>query len=255
MLNSMENQGPAPHFKGKDAISHVIDAQKEGIISSSEVHGQEPSGFRVAFIDALRDTALFLLLVSSPLFFIHLPLRERLNLVLFTAAGWIVWKTGRSALLGWSRLERLHRIVEQERWEIEHHRQQERAELAELYRAKGFSGQLLEDVIDVLMSDADRLLRVMIEEELGLSLEKQEHPILQAWGAFLGSIVAALILIPTYIYLPPFVLVLFAAILFLLAGYLLAEANDNQKIPGSIWHLGLGMLSFGLTYFLFSGFR
>ncbi len=90
---------------------------------------------------------------------------------------------GRSAWLGWSRLERLHRILAQEKWEIEHNREQEREELGVLYAAKGFEGKLLEDVLDVLMADGDRLLKVMVEEELGLTLESQVHPLKQGLGA------------------------------------------------------------------------
>ena len=57
-----------------------------------------------------------------------------------------------------------------------------------------FSGKLLDEVIDVLMADDNRLLQVMLEEELGLSLETYEHPLKQAAGAFFGVIGAATLL-------------------------------------------------------------
>jgi hypothetical protein len=245
------NQKNIPsHFKGKNALAHVVEAQKEGIIASTEVHGQEASGQVVAFIDSLRDTVIFLLLIYLPLLFVYTALNPIIVLG-FSAIGWTLWKTGRSALLGWSRLERLHRIVEQEKWEIEHHRQQEREELTELYQAKGFTGKLLEDVIDVLMADGDRLLRVMIEEELGLTLEKQEHPLKQALGSFLGAMTASLLMILS-LFIPTFFAPLgCAAALLLGAGYLLARETDNMKIPAMVWHLGLGGLSVGFTYLLF----
>lgn len=250
----MEPQNNPPHFKGRDALSHVVAAQRDGIISSSEVHGQEPSGQWIAFIDAFREALVILLLVLTPLFFINTPFDLHLKIVFFVACGFAVWKTGRSALLGWSRLERLHRIVEQEKWEIEHHRQQEREELTELYRAKGFSGKLLEDVIDVLMSDGDRLLRVMIEEELGLTLGNQEHPLKQALGAFLGVFLAAALFLASLLISPFWGPLVLSAFLLSLAGYLAAWASDNLKIPSIVWHFSLGLLSFGFTYFLFSEF-
>jgi VIT1/CCC1 family predicted Fe2+/Mn2+ transporter len=165
----------------------------------------------------------------------------------------VVWKTGRSALLGWSRLERLHRIVEQEKWEIEHHRDQERAELTELYRAKGFKDKLLEDVIEVFMSDGDRLLKVMIEEELGLSLESQEHPLKQAFGALIGGLFALVIFLFSIFFLSfPLVLTMsMCALAF--CGFLTARSSNNEEVPTMIWHLGLGLLSFGVSYFLFIG--
>ncbi len=58
----MGNTDSPNHFKGKDAIDHVIEAQAQGIISSTEIHGAEPSGITSAAADALRDCAVVLLL-------------------------------------------------------------------------------------------------------------------------------------------------------------------------------------------------
>lgn len=30
-----------PHFKGKEAVEHVIEAQTQGIVSAAEIHGEE----------------------------------------------------------------------------------------------------------------------------------------------------------------------------------------------------------------------
>ena len=98
------------------------------------------------------------------------------------------WKTARSALLGWARVERFHRVIEEERWEIEHHRAARKARAYRNVPGKGLTGKFLEEVIDVLMADDNRLLRVMLEEELGITLEAYEHPLKQAAGAFCGSV-------------------------------------------------------------------
>ena len=180
------------HFKGKDAIGHVAEAQAKGMISAAEIHGTEIPGPISAGADSARDTAFLLLLLSLILQFLDSKLVPVPVLFVFLM-GLLVFRTGRSAWLGWFRLERLHRVLEQEKWEIEHNRDQERAELKELYRAKGFDGKLLEDVTDVLMADGDRLLKVMVEEELGLSLENVEHPLKQGLGAFIGVLAAGLI--------------------------------------------------------------
>ena len=61
-------------------------------------------------------------------------------ILLVPALGWIIWKGGRGMLLAWARLERLHRIVEEERYEIENHRQQERKSLKNFIALKVFKG-------------------------------------------------------------------------------------------------------------------
>ena len=64
-----------------------------------------------------------------------------------------------------------------------------------MYRAKGFSGKLLDDVVDVLMADDNRLLKVMMEEEMGLVLRGYEHPIKQALFSSLGAALSSFFLI------------------------------------------------------------
>ena len=111
------------HFKGKDALQHVIDARIKGKAASAEVHGTELPGHISAAADAAKETALILLILWTLLG------SGAHWLMLVFISGWLVWKVGRSAILGWSRLERLHRVIEEERYEIEHHRPQEKEEL------------------------------------------------------------------------------------------------------------------------------
>lgn len=236
------------HFKGKDAIGHVVEAQAKGIISASEIHGTEIPGHISATADAARDTSILFLLLLP--FFLHFQGGEELSSHLFfLLLGWTAWKMGRASWLGWSRLERLHRVLEQEKWEIEHNRGQERAELKELYRAKGFEGKLLEDVLDVLMSDSDRLLRVMVEEELGLTLEKMEHPLKQGIGAGLGAFLAGLVILFAFNLLGPIGLIVFSLLFVALSAAVLAYFVRNKIIPAVVWNLSLALLAFGITYY------
>lgn len=238
------------HFKGKSARAHVAEAQAQGKISHCEIHGVETPGSKSAALDTARDLSVLSLL----LYLISLPLQlgptQQLYMLTLFLTGFWIWKVGRSTWLGWSRLERLHRVLEEERWEITHHRAQEREELGILYAAKGFEGRLLEEVLDVLMADGDRLLKVMVEEELGLSLEAYEHPLKQGLGAAIGGLIALLALIAGFMLWPPFGLCVASAILIGLTGYLAARMQGNQTIPAVIWHLGIAALAAGTTYFL-----
>ena len=227
------------HFEGKPIPEHLKEARARGASAAAETHGTELSGALAAGSDAAKETAIVLVLVS-------LFISSWWPLIFFSC-GFLVWKVGRSALLGWSRLERLHRLIEEERWEIEHHRHQEREELTELYRLKGFQGKLLEEVIDVLMADDDRLLKVMLEEELGLSLHTHEHPLRQACGAGVGVIAsAAFMLLGLHFQLAPAA----AVVVIIAASILAARGSKNRAVPAVIWNLSVAALSYGVVYFL-----
>jgi len=234
------------HFDGKDALTHIVEKQAKGLLSTyeSETHGSEIPGHLFAGADAARDTAIAFLalwLLLSPLSFTKLTL----TLAVFSL-GWTFWKAGRAAWLGWFHLERMHRILDQERWEIEHHRPQERDELKELYKAKGFQeGPLLDDVCDVLMADEDRLLREMVKEELLLSLESYVHPLKQGFGAMIGALSSIVCCFLGLFLFPTWGLWMGSA-LGLLGGTLVStHFEGNRSIPALIWNGGLLAVSGG----------
>lgn len=232
------------HFEGKKPLDHVIEARKKGKVASSEIHGEELPGHISAASDAAKETALILLI-----FWALFGLQDHWFMVVFIS-GWLVWKVGRSAILGWARLERLHQVIAEERYEIEHHRPQEREELRALYEAKGFSGKLLDEVVDVLMADDNRLLQIMLEEELGLNLESYEHPLKQAGGAFIGVIGAALIMSFGLFFLPNWGPPVCAAVVIALAAGGAAQGERRSVLPAMIWNLAVAALAAGVAYLL-----
>lgn len=246
-MNQKENR--SAHFKGKEAMAHVVEVQAKGKVESHEMHGVEVPGHLAAAADAARESVvvfvmIWLLLLSLPVTNNHL-----MPLLAAFAIGWVVWKGARSAWLGWARLERLHRLMAEEKWEIENHREQERYELTELYAAKGFEGPLLKNVIDVLMSDNDRLLQVMLEEELGLTLESQEHPLKQALGAVIGTLLAFSLCIVSITFSGPFGPLPGAIIAASLAGGLTAYYEKNRVVDAIVWNVAIVLLSIGIVYF------
>ena len=230
------------HFEGKSVVEHLKAARAKGALASAEIHGTEMPGHISAAADSARETSVIFLLVSI-LFPLHLK-----NLLLL-ASGLFFWKVGRSALLGWARLERLHRLIEEERWEIEHHREQEREELTALYRAKGLTGKLLDETITVLMADDNRLLGVMLEEELGVTLEIYEHPLKQSLGAGVGVLFAsALFLGGTFFgHWGPLLAVTMAV---MVAALVAAKSEKNRLLEAVIWTLSVAAFAIGTTYFL-----
>lgn len=230
------------HFGGKSVVEHLKEARARGAIASAEIHGTEMPGYLAAGADAARETALILAIL-------YLVFPVSLSLLLLVASALLIWKVGRSAMLGWSRLERLHRLIEEERREIEHDRKQEEEELTALYAAKGFSGQLLQDVVSTLASDDNRLLRVMLEEEMGLTLEVYEHPLKQCLGAGVGVIVAALLCSITST-LGPWLFGLAVASIFITSATLMARLQKNRALEAIIWNLALLAFALGAIYLL-----
>jgi len=240
---------PPDHFAGKTVVEHLREARAKGALAAAEIHGTEMPGHIAAGADAAKETA-FAALVLWVIVEHLLPSISVLSFLTLFFCGWLIWKSGRSALLGWARMERLHRVIEEERWEIEHHRTQERQELTELYRAKGFTGKLLNEVIDVLMADDNRLLRVMLEEELGLTLEAYEHPLKQSAGAGVGVLGSALLLLFGAWALPSCGLPIAAALIVMIAASIAAHLEGNKPIYAIIWNLAVATLTAGTTYFL-----
>lgn len=240
---------PPNHFQGKSVVDHLKEARTKGAIGSSEIHGMEMSGSIAASADSSKEIAVSLLILWVILFSFFSFNQTWICSLLFSS-GWILWKTARSALLGWARVERFHRLIEEERWEIEHHRAQERLELTEMYAAKGLSGKLLDEVIDMLMADDNRLLRVMLEEELGLTLEAYEHPLKQAFGAFSGALIAAAICLFGLWASPTLGLPLAASIIIIASCILSTKVERNHPLSAIIWNLSIAGAIAGCIYFL-----
>lgn len=237
------------HFKGKKALQHVIEARVKGFTTTSEIHGTELPGHFSAAADAAKETAIALLILWTTFTEIGFPPHQTHLFLLIFIIGYLVWKVGRSACLGYNRLERLHRLIEEERWEIQHHRSQEREELTALYAAKGFSGKLLDEVIDVLMADDNRLLQVMLEEELGLNLGTYEHPLKQAAGAFIGVLGAAVIMSFGLFILPFWGVFLCTALIVALSAGTTAQLEKNKPLPSIVWNLAVAALAATVAYF------
>jgi len=82
-----------------------------------------------------------------------------------------------NAIAVYAQLQYWEAELRRERDEIRAQPEFEREELRELYLAKGFTGDLLDRAVDTICSDEDRLLKVMLEEELGIFFEQRNHPV------------------------------------------------------------------------------
>jgi VIT1/CCC1 family predicted Fe2+/Mn2+ transporter len=144
-----------------------------------------------------------------------------------------------------------------EYWEVDNIPEIEREEVREIYRAKGFSGDLLEEIVSVITSDKDRWVDVMMKDELGMA-EAKKSPLWIGGITFLSFIVVGLIPLVVYVFdftrdmgIDRF---LWSCILtsgaFLFVGFLKSYVNETSKLRGMSETLFLGIIAASLAYFV-----
>lgn len=180
---------------GSDACDHVSEArQRARQILGGEAHLAPVDDWRRAFVSA-RDTLILLWITWIALEGFGSPACTPWLLVTLAAARAVLvgMSTARSTV---TQIQYYTEELEREQTEIREEPQHEREEVRALYAAKGFREPLLTQVVDTLVADDDRLLKLMMEEELGLSLQHINHPLLVAvWNggpALLAGLALAL---------------------------------------------------------------
>ncbi|HET8792700.1 MAG TPA: VIT1/CCC1 transporter family protein [Nitrososphaeraceae archaeon] len=97
-----------------------------------------------------------------------------------------------------SQKEILESEIEREEYEIENKPEDERKEIEQIYKAKGFEGDELKLVVDRITSDKKIWLKTMLTEELGLNLEIIGNPIKGAFVMFVSFLIGGVLPILPY---------------------------------------------------------
>lgn len=142
-------------------------------------------------------------------------------------------------------------------FEVDNFPAQEREEVLEIYRNKGFEGDLLEKVVDVIIADKDRWVDVMMKDELSLS-EDTKSPIMIGFVTYLSFISIGLIPLLVYVwnYFSDFSgnlflwTSVFTSIGFVLIGLLKTYVTQTSKVKGVMETLILGALAATVSYFI-----
>lgn len=92
----------------------------------------------------------------------------------------------------------------------------------------------------MLMADQDRLLRVMLQEEMGLRLEEHQHPLVQGLFAMVGVIFSVIVLLPFAVGFSSQSIIVCSTIFVGLMGGAFARIEKNDVIPALLWN---GMLT------------
>ena len=98
------------------------------------------------------------------------------------------------------------------------------------------------------MADDNRLLRVMLEEELGLSLESYEHPLKQALGAGLGVLISFTMAGIGFFIGGLIGAGIFLTLIFSLSTLFASKKEGNLLIKSLVWNLATAVLSVGAIH-------
>ncbi|UZD22522.1 VIT1/CCC1 transporter family protein [Algoriphagus halophytocola] len=144
-----------------------------------------------------------------------------------------------------------------ERWEIENLPDTEREEIAEIYRAKGFEGELLEKVVDKITSNKELWVAEMMKDELNL-LEDEKSPFKTGLATFISFIIVGFI--PLLVYLWTFFypmdinVFLWTSVLtglaFVVVGVLKSIVNQTSVVKSVAETLALGVLAAVVAFYV-----
>lgn len=148
-----------------------------------------------------------------------------------------------------------HKKVEY--WEVENLPETEREEVRDIYRQKGFEGELLEQVVDVITANKDRWVDVMMKEELEM-LKEQKSPIAIGGVTYFAFVLIGLIPLIVYVwdYVSTFPgdLFLWSCILtsmaFITIGFFKTYVTQSSRWKGILETLILGGIAAAVSYFV-----
>ncbi|MEP1033302.1 VIT1/CCC1 transporter family protein [Ekhidna sp.] len=156
-----------------------------------------------------------------------------------------------------SEKETYQKHKEIEYWEVDNLPEKEREEVREIYAAKGFDGELLEKVVDVITADKDRWVDLMMKEELEMA-EETKSPIKMGAITFLSFILFGFIPLVIYVidYFNPLGYNLFlisstlTGLCFVGIGFLKSLATNTKRLKSVMETLLLGGAAATLSYFV-----
>lgn len=90
---------------------------------------------------------------------------------------------------------------QREIWEMEHKPDIERQEIYDIYYAKGFRGELLEQVVNHIISDKEQWLAIMMTEELHLEPVERKTALRSAVIVFISALIGSLIPVAPYFFM------------------------------------------------------
>ncbi|MBT8254877.1 MAG: hypothetical protein HKN00_06745 [Flavobacteriaceae bacterium] len=154
-------------------------------------------------------------------------------------------------------LENYKKHEQIEYWEVDNMPEKEREEVVEIYKSKGFEGDLLEQVVDTITSNKDRWVDTMMKEEL-LMLKETKSPVMMGIVTYISFILIGLIPLITYVinYFTNVSLNLFVwtsiltSLAFAIIGLLKAKVTETNTVKAVFETMTLGIFAATLAFFV-----
>lgn len=148
-----------------------------------------------------------------------------------------------------------HRAIEY--WEVDNMPEMERAEIVEIYKAKGFEGELLDKVVNVITSNRDRWVDEMMKNELDM-IEDSKSPFNIGLATLISFVMIGFIPLAFYVYdfLFGIGLDLFlwtsigTSLAFVVIGWLKSYVNQTPVLKSILETLALGIVAALVAYFV-----
>jgi VIT1/CCC1 family predicted Fe2+/Mn2+ transporter len=143
-----------------------------------------------------------------------------------------------------SQREILQSEIKRELYEIENMPEQERKEIEDIYKAKGFEGEELKAIVDKITSDRDVWLKTMLTEELNLNLEIAGTPLKSALTMFGAFLLGGILPIIPFFFIHGFTALMIAIGVSITSSFIVGAIKSNMAkkswIKGGIEMAGLG---------------
>lgn len=144
-----------------------------------------------------------------------------------------------------------------EYWEVEHMPEAEKEEIREIYQAKGFRGDLLEQVVRVIIADKKVWVEEMMKDELGI-LKDERSPFKIGATTYFSFILIGIIPLSIYLYDFLFgfsgdrflVTCFLTGIGFMIIGWLKSFMTQTSIWRGVLETVLLGLLAAAVAYFV-----
>lgn len=143
-------------------------------------------------------------------------------------------------------------LLDKERWELETMPEEELAELVDIYRSKGLSPELAQQVAEELT--AHDALAAHAEAELNIDPEQLTSPWSAAWASMAAFTVGALLPLLTIVLSPAdlrtYITFATVAIALAITGFLSARLGGAPRMPAILRNTGGGLFAMVVTHLI-----